>query len=98
MGSAIRSTTRSGVQVEERIDGTMGLTHKGQPLTYQAIAARPRANSCHPKVTVSPCTLPPTTGSSLAQTTAAGTRNACVGSPVNRTCLLWWEADISKLW
>jgi hypothetical protein len=30
------------VQVEERIDGTMRLTHHGQPLTYQAIAARPR--------------------------------------------------------
>jgi hypothetical protein len=30
------------VQVEERIDGTMRITHHGQPLTYQAIAARPR--------------------------------------------------------
>lgn len=30
------------VQVEERIDGTMRITHRGQPLTYQAIAARPR--------------------------------------------------------
>lgn len=29
------------VQVEERIDGTMRITHHGQPLTYQAIAARP---------------------------------------------------------
>ena len=30
------------VQVEERIDGTMRITHHGQPLTYQAIAVRPR--------------------------------------------------------
>lgn len=30
------------VQVEERIDGTLRITHHGQPLTYQAIAARPR--------------------------------------------------------
>ncbi len=30
------------VQVEERIDGTMRITHRGQPLTYQALAARPR--------------------------------------------------------
>jgi transposase len=30
------------VQVEERIDGTMRITHHGRPLTYQAIAARPR--------------------------------------------------------
>ena len=29
------------VQVEERIDGTMRITHHGQPLTYQALAARP---------------------------------------------------------
>ena len=29
------------VQVEERIDGTMRITHHGQPLTYQVIAARP---------------------------------------------------------
>jgi hypothetical protein len=30
------------VQVEERIDGPMRITHHGRPLTYQAIAARPR--------------------------------------------------------
>ena len=29
------------VQGEERIDGTMRITHHGQPLTYQALAARP---------------------------------------------------------
>jgi len=39
----IRDNVRAThVQVEERIDGTMRLTHHGQPLTYQAIAARPR--------------------------------------------------------
>lgn len=30
------------VQGEERLDGTMRITHRGQPLTYQALAARPR--------------------------------------------------------
>jgi len=29
------------VQVEERLDGTMHITHHGRPLAYQAIAARP---------------------------------------------------------
>jgi transposase len=39
----IRDNVRAThVQVEERIDGTMRLTHHGQPLTYHAIAARPR--------------------------------------------------------
>ena len=39
----IRDNVRAThVQVEERIDGTMRLTHHGQPLMYQAIAARPR--------------------------------------------------------
>lgn len=39
----IRDNVRAThVQVEERIDGTMRLTHHGQPRTYQAIAARPR--------------------------------------------------------
>jgi len=38
----IRDNVRAThVQVEERINGTMRLTHHGQPLTYQAIAARP---------------------------------------------------------
>lgn len=37
------------VQVEKRIDGTMRITHHGQPLTYQAIAARPvRMRGPHP--------------------------------------------------
>lgn len=39
----IRDNVRAThVQVEERIDGTIRLTHHGQPLTYHAIAARPR--------------------------------------------------------
>jgi hypothetical protein len=39
----IRNNIRATqVQVEERTDGTMRITHHGQPLTYQAIAARPR--------------------------------------------------------
>jgi transposase len=39
----IRDNVRAThVQVEERIDGTMRLTHHGQPLTYHAIAVRPR--------------------------------------------------------
>ena len=29
------------VQVEERLDGTLRITHHGRPLDYQAIAARP---------------------------------------------------------
>jgi transposase len=36
---ALRATH---VQVEERLDGTMRMTHNGQPLKYQAIAVRPR--------------------------------------------------------
>lgn len=39
----IRDNVRAThVQVEERIDGTMRMTHHGQPLTYQALAVRPR--------------------------------------------------------
>jgi transposase len=38
----IRDNVRATqVQVEERIDGTMRMTHHGRPLTYQAIVARP---------------------------------------------------------
>ena len=38
----VRSNVRAThVQVEERVDGTMWMTHKDRPLRYQAIVARP---------------------------------------------------------
>ena len=38
----VRSTVRAThVIVEDWVDGTMRVTHKGRPLTYQAIVARP---------------------------------------------------------
>ena len=38
----VRTTVRAAhVMGEERVDGTMWMTHKGRPLTYQAIVARP---------------------------------------------------------
>ena len=37
------------VQVEERVDGTMRITHQGQTLDYQAIATRPARTPAPPK-------------------------------------------------
>ncbi len=37
------------VQVEERVDGTMRITHQGRTLDYQAIAARPARTPTPPK-------------------------------------------------
>ena len=38
----VRTNVRAThVMVEDRVDGTMRMTHKGRPLTYQAIVARP---------------------------------------------------------
>ena len=38
----VRTNVRAThVKVEDRVDGTMRMTHKGRPLTYQAIVARP---------------------------------------------------------
>lgn len=40
------------VQVEERVDGTMRITHHGRPLDYHAITARPERVAEPPKVQV----------------------------------------------
>jgi hypothetical protein len=40
------------VIVEERVDGTMRITHHGRPLTYHAISARPEKVAEPPKVPV----------------------------------------------
>ena len=49
----IHETIRaSHVLVEERVDGTMQITHQGRPLVYHAITARPvkavEAKTVHP--------------------------------------------------
>lgn len=48
------------VQVEERIDGTMRLPNHGQPLTYQAIVARPLRVPSPPKIARPQRTVTPT--------------------------------------
>lgn len=49
------------VVVHERVDGTMQITHRGKPLRYQAIAARPRrlqATATTPHARVRPTPAP----------------------------------------
>ena len=92
----VRSTVRAThVIVEDRVDGTMRMTHKGRPLTFQAIVARPlrvavpsqdRAPAVHGHAD---------TRASVAQAPAAG-RNKTRGGGhhINRTVLRW--LDISS--
>ena len=58
----VRSTVRAThVIVEDRVDGTMRMTHKGRgPLTYQAIVARPLRVASPPKIARPQCTVTPT--------------------------------------
>ena len=47
----VRSNVRAThVIVEDRVDGTMRMTHNGRPLTYQAIGARPLRVPSPPKI------------------------------------------------
>ncbi|MDP3091983.1 MAG: hypothetical protein Q8N04_15010 [Nitrospira sp.] len=49
----VRNTVRAThVMVEERVDGTMRITHNGQPLAYHAIPARPERVAAPPKAQV----------------------------------------------
>jgi hypothetical protein len=57
----IRDNVRATqVQVEERIDGTMRMTHHGRPLTYQAIVARPLRVPTPPTVSLPQRPVTPT--------------------------------------
>jgi hypothetical protein len=47
------------VQVEERLDGTVRITHRGQPLPYQAVAARPMRRPAPVNVPRSPRSVKP---------------------------------------
>ena len=50
----VRTNVRAThVMVEERVDGTMRITYKGQPLAYHAIPARPERVAEPPKAQVS---------------------------------------------
>lgn len=49
----VRTNVRAPhVLVEERVDGTMRMTHNGQPLNYHAIPARPKRVAAPPKAQV----------------------------------------------
>lgn len=49
----VRTTVQAPhVIVEERVDGTMRMTHKGRPLNYHAIPARPERVAAPPKAQV----------------------------------------------
>ena len=88
------------MQMEERVDGTMRMTHKGRALVYHAITARPvkavEAKTVHPpRCPVTPRPDHPwrlrLRPERRTQVTGDG------GEHINRTCLLWEKADISKL-
>lgn len=95
----IHDTLRaSHVRVEERVDGTMRLTHKGRPLAYHAITARPVKAAAVTPVPPAPAPGHAEAGASMAQTPAAGTTRARGGGHhLNRTFLFWEEEDISIL-
>ena len=49
----VRTNVRAPhILVEERVDGTMRMTHNGQPLNYHAIPARPKSVAAPPKAQV----------------------------------------------
>ena len=57
----VRTNVRAThVQVEERVDGTMRMTHKGRPLTYQTIVARPLRVPTPPKIALPQRPVTPT--------------------------------------
>ncbi|MEP6932534.1 MAG: hypothetical protein ABI988_01110, partial [Nitrospirota bacterium] len=85
------------VIVEDRVEGTLWRSHKGRPLTYQAIIAHPlrvppplkRALAAHGHTD---------TRASMAQTAAADTRRTrSSGLHITRTLLLWEKEDISTV-
>ena len=84
--------------VEERVDGTMRITHHGRPLDYHAIPARPERVAEPPKVPSPSASGQADPGSSVAQTAAADARHTCGGGHhLNRTFLLWEKEDISTV-
>ena len=57
----VRSNVRAThVIVEDWVDGTMRMTHKGRPLTYQAIVARPLRVPSPPKIALPQRPVTPT--------------------------------------
>ena len=57
----VRTNVRAThVIVEDRVDGTMRMTHNGRPLTYQTISARPLRVSSPPKIARPQRTVTPT--------------------------------------
>jgi len=57
----VRSNVRTThVIVEDRVDGTMRMTHNGRPLTYQAIVTRPLRVPLPPKIARPQRTVTPT--------------------------------------
>lgn len=56
----VRTNVRAAhVMVEERVDGTMRITHHGRPLDYHAIPARPERVAAPPKAHVPRRPVPP---------------------------------------
>lgn len=57
----VRTNVRATrVMIEDRVDGTMRMTHHGRPLTYQAIVARPLRVPSLPKIARPQRTVTPT--------------------------------------
>jgi transposase len=85
------------VVVEERVDGTLRMRHQNRPLTYQPILHRPR-----PVVPPRPARRPRPLGEAAGYASLESVRHlrpcqAPRGHSMNRTFLLWQEADISKV-
>ena len=93
----IRDNVRAThVQVEERIDGTMRMTHHGQPLRYHGITSRPVRREGTLATRGATASRQAEAHASVASPRFARPSQAS-GDPddVNRTFLLWEEADIS---
>ena len=77
----VRTNVRAThVMVEERVDGTMRMTHKGRPLTYQAIVARPLRVPSPPKIALPQRPVTPTRAHPWRKRLLPeGTRHAAAG-------------------
>jgi len=77
----VRTTVRAThVMVEERVDGTMWMTHKGRPLTYQAIVARPLRVPPPPRIALPQRPVTPTRAHPWRKRLLPeGTRHAAAG-------------------
>jgi len=77
----VRTNVRAThVTVEERVDGTMRMTHKGRPLTYQAIVARPLRVPSPPKIALPQRPVTPTRAHPWRKRLLPeGTRHAAAG-------------------